>query len=117
MAATPKNGVMTFVGRSGQTYSKDVYVSDVANALINWDGGIGSSATSPEEWRAPEPLVLTDFAMVTGTAETTKIQITRNSVGTGDILRYLAHLTSLNQRPALRLPFLPGDVVGAIQLA
>ncbi len=117
MAATPQSASMTFQGRSGRRYAKDAYVSDVVAALINWDSGAGASANSETFWSPPEPVFLVDFSMVTGTADTTKLQVTRNGVPSGDILRYTVHLTSLNSRPDLLIPFLPGDKVACLQLA
>lgn len=117
MAATPQYGTMVFQGRSGKRYSKDIYLSDVAAGLVRFDAGAGAGAASPTEWRPPELAVLVDYAQVTGTADTTKLQLTRNGIPTGDILRYTVHLTSLNNRPALRTGFLAGDVVAGIQLA
>ena len=118
MAATPKNGLLTFVGlQSGKTYSKDVYVSDVVAGLVNWDAGAGASASSPEDWPATEGVTLVDAAIVTGMADTTKLQLTRNGVPTGDIIRYEVYLTSLNNRPALNIPFNALDKIAAIQLA
>jgi hypothetical protein len=118
MAATPQYGSMTFIGlRTKRTYTKDIYLSDVAGALINFDGGSGAGASSPDSWTPREPVVLLDYAQVTGTADTTKIQITRDGVPTGDILRYVPHLTTLNNRPKLRVPFGANAVIGAIQLA
>lgn len=116
--ATPQYGSMTFVGQSGRTYTKDVYLSDVAGALVRFDsGGAGAGAATPDNWRCPEPCTLMDFAIVTGTADTTKIQIIRDSIPTGSILRYVPHLTTNALRPGLRVPFGAGQVVTAIQLA
>ena len=116
--ATPQFGSMVFVGlRTRQSYQKDIHLADVAAALVRWDAGAGASATSPEEWRPPEPVVLRDYSQVTGTADTEKLQLTRNGVPTGDIMRYTIHLTSLPLRPVLNIPFNQGDVISAIQLA
>jgi len=118
MTATPQYGTFQFVGvLSRKTYTKDVYVSDVANATVKFDGGTGASSTSPGYWRTPEPVVLRDYSQVTGTADTTKIQLVRNGVQTGDVLRYAIHLTTLNNRPGLNIPFMKGDEISAIQLA
>lgn len=118
MAATPQYGTMIFRGmKSGLTYSKDIYLSDVANALINWDGGAGASATSPTNWTPPEAVVLVDYSQVTGTADTTKLQMTRDGVSTGDMFRYTIHLTSLNNRPKLRTVFGARQQISAIQRA
>lgn len=116
MAATPQYGTMVFRGlRTGKTYVKDLYVSDVLAALITFDAGGGAGAATPTAWKAPEPLILVDYAQVTGTQDTTKLQVTRNGVPTGDMLRYSIHLTSLNNRPALSIGFGQGVDVGAIQ--
>ena len=116
MGVTPTFGVMSFLGlASKMTYSKDVYLADVADSLIKWDGGAGSSATSPSDWMAPEPVVLRDFSIVTGPTVIFKIQITRDGVPTGDILRLSIHLTTLNNRPVLNIPFAKGSKISAIE--
>jgi len=107
---------MTFMGRSGFTYSKDVYLSDTVNTEVNWDAGSGAAATSPTRWRAPEDVLLADFAVVTGAAQT-KIQMTSNGVPNGNNLRHSIYLNTLSNRPALRIPFNAGDDIGGIQLA
>lgn len=117
MAANPQYATFVFVGASGRTYIKDAYLSDVANALVRWDAGAGAGATSETFWTAPERLMLADYAQVTGTADTTKLQCTRNGVPTGDILRYVVHLTSLNNRPRLKIVFNAGDKISSVQLA
>lgn len=116
MTATPQYGTMVFIGaRTKMSYIKDIYISDVLNALINWDGGAGASATSPQDWTPPEPVILRDFSVVTGTADTTKLQLTRNGLSTGDFLRYVIHLTSLALRPSLSIVFGAMGKIQAIQ--
>jgi len=118
MAATPQYGTFVFRGtRTGTTYIKDIYISDVANALVTFDGGGGAGASSPDFTTFPEPVVLEDYSQVTGTADTTKIRIVANGTPTGHILRYTIHLTSLNNRPRLAIGFRAHTRVQAIQLA
>lgn len=117
MAATPRYATFTLIGQSRKTYSLDVYFSDVAAALANFDQGSGASATSPTSWRAPEPCAIVDLSVVTGMADTTKIQVTRNQKPTGDILRLSIHETTLAYRPRLNIPFGAGQDISAIQLA
>jgi len=118
MAAAPQYALGTFVGlKSRQTYTKDIYASDVVAASLAWDDGAGASATSKDEWRAPEPLVMVDFAIHTGMTDTTMVQVTRNGVMTGDILRYAAHLDTSTGRPKLAIRFNAGDVISGIQRA
>lgn len=117
MAATPQYGAMIFVGASGKTYSIDIYVSDVNAGLINWDGGSGAGSTSPTFWICPEDVVLSDYAQVTGTADTEKIRMLSNGRPTAHVLRYGVHLTSLNNRPTLNIGFKAGTQIGASQIS
>jgi hypothetical protein len=115
MAAT--NGTMIFVGaRSRKTYVVDVYLSDTVNTAINWDDGGGASATTPTEWIPPEPVLLIDWSVVTGAAQT-KLQITRANRPTGDHLRHTLHLNTLAFRPRLTIGFPAGQPIRAIQRA
>ena len=115
--ATPQYGGMLFVGASGKTYSVDLYVSDVNNALINWDGGAGAGSGSPDFWEAPENVILKDYQQVAGTADTEKIRLIAGARPTNHILRYGVHLTSLNQRPSLAIGFTKGTKIRAIQIS
>lgn len=118
MAATPQYGTMMFRGRnSGQLYSTDIYVSDVANADVRFDGGAGASSSSPTFVTFNEPVILEDYSQVTGTADTTKIRLIANGAPLPMIMRYSIHLTSLATRPRLNVPFRAGTRIGGIQLA
>jgi hypothetical protein len=118
MAATPQYATFTFLGvQTKRVYNVDAYISDVADALVTFDGGAGASATSPSSFTAPEDIMLIDVAVVTGTADTTKMQILRNNQPTGDFLRYTQHLTTSAQRSPVRLGFKRGVEVRAIQKA
>lgn len=118
MAATPRYGTMIFYGiMSRKSYSKDLYISDVANAPVRFDGGQGSSTTSPTELVFPEAVILADFSVVTGTADTTKLQLTRNGIPYGDMLRYSIHETTLANRPRLTIGIGAGQRFAANQIA
>jgi len=99
------------------TYTKEIYRSDVAGALINWDSGGGAGSASETFWTPPEPVVLRDVALVTGPTVVFKLQITRNGVPTGDIVRFGPFLDSVATRPSLNIPVGPGVKIAAIQLA
>jgi hypothetical protein len=118
MAAAPQYGGCIFRGLStGKTYAVDVYASDVANALINLDGGSGASATSPSFWINPEDVTLIDFFIHTGMTDTTKIRLVSNGRPTTHIIRYAAQLDTSNARPAFNISFRAGTQISAIQLA
>jgi len=116
--AAPEYGTFAFQGlRSSRIYNVDIYYSDVADALINFDGGAGASATSPTSFTCPEEVLLVDVAIVTGGTDTKKFQVLRNNQPTGDFLRHTQHLTTLPFRSAVRLGFRQGTEVRCIQKA
>lgn len=111
-----QSGVIIFRGASGRGYAKNVYFDDTAGNLINWDGGAGASATSPENWTAPENCRMVDFCLAAATGQT-KTQININDKGTGDILLNAVHLVSVTNRPMPGVVIPAGAKVTAIQLA
>jgi hypothetical protein len=117
MAATPQYATFTFVNTRGHTITVDAYISDVAAALVTFGIGGGSSSSSPTEWKAPEACYLRDVIIVTGLADTTKLQVNRNNNATGDILRYALFDDGLATRGPLNIPFNRGDMLTCTQLA
>lgn len=116
MAAAPQSGTLFARGLTGNNYSVDVYVSDVAGAPVRFDGGAGAGASSPDFYSFPEPVIITDFSVVTGLTDTTKIRVTANGAPTPNILRYALHLTTIATRPQLSLKLRAGTRLGAIQI-
>lgn len=121
MAATPQRAALTFVGaKSGRIYSIDAYVSDVANAAVTFDPNGAAGASSLQYWQAPsdEAVVLIDYAMVTGTADTTALVLTQGgAIRPGTVLRYTVFLTTIATRPKLSVVFPANSLVGAKQIA
>ncbi len=118
MVAAPQLGTLTFLGvATGRNYTKDIYISDVSQGLVNFSSGGVASATSETFWTPPELVVLVDFSILTGLTDTEVLQISADSVPTGDVLRYANHLNTLNSRPRLNIPFQAGQRVSANQLA
>ena len=118
MAATPQYGTIFLKGvQTQRTYAVDVYISDVASAAVNFDSGSGASSGSDTFYIAPENVILVDFSVVTGLADTTKISINANGVQTGNRLRYANQLNSLNNRPQLAIPFRAGSKIAFSQEA
>ena len=118
MAATPQYGTFIFKGlATGRIYNVDAYFSDVAEAAVHFDGGGGASSGSPDSYIPLEPVALIDQSIVTGTADTTKIQILRGNQPVGDFLRYTQHLTTSAFRSPVNVGFAGGTPVRAIQKA
>lgn len=115
MAAT--EGTAIFLGlQTGQTYVCDLYLDDVAGAAVNWDQGVGASATTREHISFPEPVSLQDVAVVTGAAQT-KLQLAVDGVAAGPMLRQTMHLNTLALRPRLNIGIAPRAEVSMLQLA
>lgn len=118
MAAAPRYGTAVFRGNSGRVYNVDIYVSDVANALVNWDAGNGASSTSLNYWKAPENCIMIDLSLASGLTDTTNVVMTSDGAQLpGARLRYANYLNSLSLRPAINLGFRAGSNVSAIQVA
>jgi hypothetical protein len=115
MAAAPQSGTLFAQGLTGNNYSVDLYVSDVAGAPVKFDGGAGAGAASPDFYSFPEPVIVTDLSIVTGLTDTTKIRVTANGAPTPNVLRYALHLTTIASRPRLSLKLRAGTRLGAIQ--
>ena len=114
MAAT--EGTAVFVGRSGKTYVKDMYLSDTVNTPVNWDSGGGAAATSKDDVSFPEDVYLADVSVVTGAAQT-KLHLIADGSSMGQFLRHTLHLNTLANRPALRIPLRARQVLMALQIA
>jgi hypothetical protein len=111
-----QNGVMSFIGQSGMTYSLSFYLDDSAGNPVRFNQAGKAGATAPTDWTPPEPVVLVDVCIAAASAQTTT-QIVRNGQPTGDILLNAMHLASVTTRPSLRVPFTSLAKVGAYQLA
>lgn len=118
MVATPQYASLFFKGLStGKTYSIDAYVSDVAGAKVTFDEGAGAGAGTADFITFTENVTLTDFSIVTGTADTEKIRLVSGGSPTRHILRYALHLNTLATRPALTISFAAGTRISAFQIS
>jgi hypothetical protein len=111
-----QNGVMSFIGQSGMSYSLSFYCDDTAGNPLRFNQAGKAGATAPTDWTPAEPVVLTDFCLAAASGQTTT-QIVRNGQPTGDILLNAMHLAAITTRPGLRIPFTPTAKLGGYQLA
>jgi len=116
MAAAPQYGTLTITDGS-TSIAVDVYLSDVANAAVNFDSGISASATSETFYKCPINGKITDFSILTGMTDTTCMRVTINGSPTKSVVRYNSHLNTLSQRPSLNIPVAAGENIGFVQLA
>lgn len=113
MAAS--NATMFLLGKSGRTYSIDVYVPDaVATQLCFNPTGLAAS-TSPTSIRIPEDCILFDYSAVAAPTAVGFTLSINSGVVNGGTLRHNNQLASLPNRGKLKIPFAAGDIVTALQ--
>jgi len=113
---TPEQCTFTFKGASGRLYTVDGYVSDAAAAAVTFNPNGSAGSTSPQYWRCPEMVTLVDYSQVTGTGVAVGIYMTRDgAIVPGTSMRFANQLNSLAFRPALKVDFPAGALIGATQ--
>lgn len=73
MAAAPKNGTLTFRGKSGAQYAYSIYLSDVANAFTTWATTSSAASGSVNFITAPEDMMLEDISISAAPTDTTAL--------------------------------------------
>lgn len=112
-----QKGVLVLIGRSGRRYSKQLYFDDTAAHQVNFDSGVGASATSENFFNiSPEDMTIIDLILAAATGQT-QTQVVRNNVGTGDYLLNSVQLASVATRTPLAIPLRTGDKLALIQVA
>lgn len=113
---TATNATATFVGRSGRMYNIDVYISDVVAAFTTLNPYGAAVATSQKFWVAPEDVVLTDLAIVTGPTTMVGLTPTSNDAPlTKYNLRIANFLNTLTTRTKLAIGWKVGNNVSFLQ--
>lgn len=86
MAAAPRAALATFKGRSGQTYTYSVYLSDVAAAFGKWNT-VQTAVTGDTDFiTAPEDMQLIDLTVATGLTDTTNGTFWLNDAPVGNTI-------------------------------
>ena len=112
MAAAQNYGLV-FVGRSGRTYSVSGYTADTAGVINTFSTTASAGAASLTYFRPPEDVTLVDFAMTTGTTQTSMVLTESGAVRNGTLLMFVPHLSTNANRPKLAIPFAAGSLFGA----
>ncbi len=113
MAAT--NGTLICIGKSGRTYSVDLYIPDATATLVTFNASGLAASTSPSTWRCPEDVTIVDVvAVATPTAVGATLTINQ-ALANGGAVRWSNQLTTLANRAKLNLGVRGGDFVGFTQ--
>lgn len=111
-------GVATFYSimrKVPMSYTVQFYLDDTAGNAVLWDVGGGDAAKGAEEWRPPEPVILSDVLIAAASGQT---KTTINRIGTRiATLLNAAHLVTVVSRPKLAYTFGPNAPISANQVA
>ena len=111
--ATATNASCVFVGQSGRTYQINMYTADTASYINKWSPSGVAGTGSLDYWVAPENVTLIDFAIPTGTTQTTMVLTESGATKNGAVIGFVPHLTTNSNRPKIAIPFGKGALIGA----
>lgn len=114
MAAEP--GTLYAIGKSGRRYAVDVYLPDAVAGVVLFNPTGAASSTSPNYWRPPEDVTVTDLSVTTGTTAVGAAFTADGAQFAGNTVRYANHLNTLNNRPYIGWSFRGGSLIGAINV-
>jgi len=112
--ATATNYSLVFRGlKSGRTLSVSGYTADTAGAINTFGQGTSLAASGGLQYvQFPEPVVLEDFSIPTGTTQTHAYLTTAGVGRQGTILSYVIHVSTNSNRPKLSVPFGANELIG-----
>jgi hypothetical protein len=108
MAATPKTGVVTFVGlQTGATYQVPLYNADVAGTYCRLDNGSGTPGATggSDTVFYNEPVKLFDAAFVTGIVDTANLRVMADFKPTAYVINWATYVNTLATRPPIDIRF------------
>lgn len=108
-------GSMVLVGKSGKTYTIDVYIPDAVATLLTFNPAGLAASTSPSDLRVPEDCVITDIttaAAPTAVGGTFKVN---SGVLNGGTFRWADRINTLSNRFRLSVPLRAGDFLSCLQ--
>lgn len=110
-----QNASIVLRGRSGRTYSPDVYLPDATgtNATFNTNGGAGS--TSTVYYKTEEDCIIEDFSLATAPTATGSVFLLSGAPINSGTMRYANQLSSAPNRPKLKIFVPKGEQLGMLQ--
>lgn len=116
MAAAPQRFVLTLEGRSGgRTLSG--YASDVANTFCTLSASTYAGTGADNNYIAQSAGVISGASITTGLTDTKAFSVVINGVPVGQIVDYVSHVSTVADRPKLRIPFGAGAKIQLLQVA
>ena len=113
MAAT--NATLIAVGKSGKTYTVDLYVPDAISTKVAFNANGLAASTSETYWSAPEAVTIIDISAV-GAPTAVGANFTFNgAVANGNTIRWANQANTLANRMKMLISVNAGTQVGMLQ--
>jgi len=112
-----QQATLTLVGKSGRTYTIDVYAPDAAGTQITFNPSGAAGATSPSTLRVPEQCIVFDYSIAASPTATGVVLYNNSGAILGGALRHANCLSSLANRQKLKIPLQGGDFISGLQHA
>jgi hypothetical protein len=113
MAATA--GTLTLVGKSGRTYSIDVYIPDATGTLLTFNQAGLAASTSQPTFRLQEDASIVDFSIGTAPTAVGVVLQSDSAPIIGGALRWANQLQTLANRQKLAVGVRAGAFIGGVQ--
>ena len=113
MAATA--GTMTLLGKSGRTYSIDLYIPDATGTQLTFNPNGLAASTSPSTFRVQEDSTLIDVSIGTAPTAVGFVLQADSAAVVGGALRWANQLQTLANRQKLAIGLKGGSLIGGIQ--
>ncbi len=114
--AAAKNFTISFLGASGRTYQVSGYTADTAGHNNTFNPSGAAVAGSIQYWRSPERVTMVDFAIPTGTTQTSGYLTENGGVKNGAVIDYVSCVSTNPLRPRFSIPFEAGTLIGAVTI-
>lgn len=108
-------GTLIAVGKSGRSYSIDLYIPDAVATLITFGVTGNAAATSSATWRVPEDITIVDIATPAAPTATTVTLTADGAAVAGGVIRWTNQINTLATRVAMRIPIRAGSFLGGLQ--
>jgi hypothetical protein len=103
------------VGKSGRTYSIDLYIPDATATALTFNAAGLAASTSPTTYRVPEDVAIVDLSIAAAPTAVGAALNVNGAVANGCALRWANQLASLSNRAKVKIAVAGGDFIGFTQ--
>lgn len=108
-------GTAVFIGKSGRTYTVDVYVPDATGTQLTFSVSGLALSTSPSYFTTPEEVTLVDFSIGAAPTAVGAILQAGDANINGATIRWANQLAANPNRMKLRIPISEGVRFSGLQ--